>query len=58
MNSSPQHQEVWPEEANAFLQKMATAFSIVLGHAATMLILDVKTQWTTTHQMLHRIFTY
>jgi hypothetical protein len=52
VRSSPQWQEAWLEEANAFLQKAAALLSVVLGHAATMLILDVKTQWSSTHQML------
>ena len=41
--SSPQQWEAWLEEANAFLQKMAAALSIILGCTATMFILDVKT---------------
>lgn len=54
MRSSPQRREAWLEEANAFLQKMATAFNVDLGRTATMLILDVKTRWSSTHQMLRR----
>jgi hypothetical protein len=58
VHSSPQWQEAWLEEANAFLQKTAIALSVVLGCAATMLILDIKTQWSSTHQMLCKAFTY
>jgi len=58
VRSSPQRWEAWLEEANTFLQKMATALSVVLGRAATMLILDVKTRWSSTHQMLRKIVTY
>lgn len=50
VRSSPQRREAWLEEANNFLQKTAAALSIVLGRAATMLILDVKTRWSSTHQ--------
>jgi hypothetical protein len=56
--SSPQCQEAWLEEANTFSQKTDTALSVVLGCAVTMLILNVKTQWSSTHQMLCKIFTY
>ncbi|KAI0245327.1 hypothetical protein BJV78DRAFT_1090396, partial [Lactifluus subvellereus] len=41
--SSPQQQEAWLEEANAFLQKVAAASNMVPERAATMLILNVKT---------------
>ena len=58
VRSSPQRREAWLEEANAFLQKAAAALSVVLGRAATMLILDVKTRWSSTHQMLRKAFTY
>ena len=58
MRSSPQQREAWLEEANAFLQKAAAVLSVVLGRAATMLILDVKTRWSSTHQMLRKAFTY
>ena len=58
MHSSPQWWEAWLEEANAFLQKTAATHNMDLGHAATMLILDVKTQWSSTHQMLHISFSY
>ena len=58
VRSSPQRREAWLEEVNAFLQKAAAALSVVLGHTATMLILDVKTRWSSTHQMLRKIFTY
>ena len=56
MRSSPQRREAWLEEANAFLQKAAKAVDVDLGHAATMLILDVKTRWSSTHQMLREDF--
>jgi hypothetical protein len=54
VRSSPQRREAWLEEANAFLQKTAAAFNLDLGRAATMLILDVKTRWSSIHQMLHK----
>jgi hypothetical protein len=54
VRSSPQRWEAWLEEANAFLQKTAAAFNLDLGRAATMLILDVKTRWSSTHQMLRK----
>ena len=58
VHSSPQSREAWLEEANTFLQKTATVLSVVLERDATMLILDVKTRWSATHQMLCKIFTY
>ena len=58
MRSSPQRREAWLEEANAFLKKTATVSSIELGCTATMLILDVKTRWSSTHQMLRRTIDY
>jgi hypothetical protein len=58
VRSSPQWQEAWLEEANAFLQKAAASLSVVLGRAATMLILDVKTRWSSTHQMLRKAVTH
>ena len=58
MRSSPQRREAWLEDANAYLQKLATTNNIVLEHSATMLILDVRTRWSSTHQMLHIIGTY
>ena len=58
VRSSPQRREAWLEEANAFLQKAAAAVNVDLGCAATMLIIDVKTRWSSTHQMLHKNFTY
>ena len=58
MRSSPQRREAWLEEANAFLEKAAAASNVVSERAATMLILDVKTRWSSTHQMLRKIFTY
>jgi hypothetical protein len=58
VRSSPQRREAWLEEANAFLQKTAVALNIDLGRAATMLILDVKTRWSSTHQMLRNAFTF
>ena len=58
VHSSPQWQEAWLEEANTFLQKTAAALGVVPGRAATMLILDVKTRWSSTHQMLRKAFPY
>ena len=54
VRSSPQRREAWLEEANTFLQKTAAAFNLDMGRAATMLILDVKTRWSSTHQMLRK----
>lgn len=59
VRSSPQRQEAWLEEANAFLRKTAAAFNVdLVGRPATMPILDVKTQWSSTHQMLRRAMDY
>jgi hypothetical protein len=58
VRSSPQQWEAWLEEANAFLQKTAAAYNMDLGRTATMLILDVKTRWSSTHQMLRRAMDY
>ena len=58
VRSSPQRREAWLEEANTFLQKTAAALSVVPGRAATMLILDIKTRWSSTHQMLRKAFPY
>jgi hypothetical protein len=58
VRSSPQRREAWLEEANAFLLKTAAAFNVDLGCAATMLILDVKTRWSSTHQMLRKALSY
>jgi hypothetical protein len=55
---SPQQWEAWLEEANAFLLKTAVAFNVDLGRTATMLILDVKTWWSSTHQMLRKALSY
>ena len=52
--SSPQQCKAWLEEADMFLQKMTLAFGVVLGCVTPMLILDVRTWWSSTHQMLHK----
>jgi hypothetical protein len=58
VRSSPQRREAWLEQANACLQKAAATLTVVLGRGATMLILDVKTRWSSTHQMLRKPFPY
>jgi hypothetical protein len=57
VRSSPQRREAWLEEADT-LHKTAAAFNVDLGRTATMLILDVQTRWSSTHQMLRKAFSY
>jgi hypothetical protein len=45
--SSPQRMELWKNT-------LQTTYHLKENEAALMLILDVKTQWSSTHQMLRR----
>ena len=49
VRSSPWHQQAWYMEVKITLLNLNT-FPIKI---ALMLILDVKTRWSSTHQMLH-----
>jgi hypothetical protein len=51
--SSPQHRQAWLHEVMVSLRCMETALK-----QALMLILDVKTQSSSTHQMLHEYLKY
>jgi hypothetical protein len=51
VRSSPQRRQAWIAEVTLSLRKMEEAVS----KAALMLILDVKTRWSSTHQMLSKL---
>ncbi|KIM73145.1 hypothetical protein PILCRDRAFT_15463 [Piloderma croceum F 1598] len=48
VHSSPQRHQAWLTEVTISLHKVENA----LTHTALMLILNVKTRWSSTHQML------
>ena len=53
VRKSPQCCQAWLEEVNIYLRNMAAALGVALQRMALMLSLDVKTCWSSTHQMLH-----
>ena len=52
VRSSPQRRKAWLAEVAGSIHKVENAASNV----ALMLILNVKMQWSSTHQMLRNIF--
>ena len=63
VRSSPQRRRAWLNEVNLSLrtteEALADAEQTFVGEKpqiALMLILDVKTRWSSTHQMLHEFF--
>ena len=50
MRSSPQRRKAWLAEVAVSIHKVENA----LSNIALMLILDVKTRWSSTHQMLRK----
>ncbi|KAJ7577180.1 hypothetical protein C8J56DRAFT_899272 [Mycena floridula] len=49
----PQHRQNWLKQVNNVYPPPASGTISELGH---ILILDVKTRWSSTHQMLHKSF--
>jgi hypothetical protein len=54
VRSSPQQRQAWFAEVTLSLSQMEHALLVT----ALILILDVKTRWSSTHQMLHKLPCY
>ena len=52
MHSSAQRRQAWLSEVAISLRKMEDTLTQTM--TALMLILDVKTRWSSTHQMLRK----
>ncbi|KAG5649578.1 hypothetical protein H0H81_003024 [Sphagnurus paluster] len=51
---SPQHQKAWKSNVGVYIQMDQP--KTTLQQTVLMLILNVKTWWSSTHQMLHKFY--
>ena len=54
VRSSPQRRQAWLNEVTISLRRTENA----LKQVALMLILDVRTRWSSTHQMLRELLVH